>query len=131
MAKNAEAQIGNLLTILAKLSPEILGGLASAVTGGLVGGSLALGITSSTASTSAFAFGAGAYAVGGGATAIALKGGIAIAIGAGASATTVGGIAVAIAPAVAVGISVGGLIGLLSYLMCKYMYASTEKGKLD
>ena len=131
MAKDAEAQVGNLLKILAKLSPDVLGGLASTVAGGLEGGLLALVYTSYTASAPAVATGAGAYAVGAGATAVTLNGGIAIAIGAGASASAVRGIAVAIAPAVALGIGVGALIGILTYLVSKYYALSTEKGKQD
>jgi len=127
MALNSAETIGNLLTILAKLSPDVLSGLASAVAGALTGGVVAIGVTSFTAGP-AVALGAGAYALGGGATAVALEGGIAIAIGAGASAATVGGIAVALAPAVAIGLSVGALIGLLSFLVYKF---ATRKGKQD
>ena len=74
MDKSAESQIGALLTILAKLSPEVLNAMAQcAVGGGLTGGMIALGVTSLTATGSAFIFGAGAYAVGAGATALALE----------------------------------------------------------
>lgn len=109
--------IADLLTILARCSPEFLSGLAATVAGMFGGGATALAITSATATTGSFASGAGAVALGGGATAVALKGGWALAIGAGASAHAVGGIAVAIAPAVLAGICVGGLIGLLGYLV--------------
>ena len=125
--------IGALLAILAKLSPPVLSGMACAVGGGLTGGTIALGVTSLTAtgSISAVTIGAGAYAVGAGATAKALKG-TAVAIGAGASATAFGGVAVAIAPPVAVGIGVGALIGFgVSYLLSKFAGSTAGKNKED
>ena len=131
MAKSTEAQIAELLTILAKLSPEVLNAMACAIGGGLVSGLVSLGISSLTATGSAVSFGAGAYAVGAGATAVALEGGIAIAIGAGASATAIGGIAVAIAPVMAAGVGIGALIGILTYLVGKYVSNKAEKGKKD
>ena len=130
MDKSAESQIGELLTILAKLSPDVLSAMACAVGGGLTGGTIALGGTSLTATGSAVTIGAGAYAVGAGATAIALKGGIAVAIGAGASATAVSGVAVAIAPAIAAGIGIGALIGLLAYLVSTFA-GTAGKSKED
>ena len=123
--------IGSLLTILAKLPPDILGALASSLAGGFMGGLIATALPSITgAATATTASGAGAYAIGAGATAVALKGGIAIAIGAGASAKAVGGIAVAIAPAVALGLGVGMLIGLLSFVAYKYATGEAKQKKL-
>lgn len=122
--------IGSLLTILAKLPPDILGALASSLAGGFMGGLIAIGLPSITGAATATASGAGAYAVGAGATAVALKGGIAIAIGAGASAKAVGGIAVAIAPAVALGLGVGMLIGLLSFVAYKYATGEAKQKKM-
>ena len=122
--------IGSLLTILAKLPPDILGALASSLAGGFMGGLIAIALPSITGAATATASGAGAYAIGAGATAVALKGGIAIAIGAGASAKAVGGIAVAIAPAVALGLGVGMLIGLLSFVAYKYATGEAKQKKL-
>ena len=122
--------IGSLLTILAKLPPDILGALASSLAGGFMGGLIAIVLPSITGAATATASGAGAYAVGAGATAVALKGGIAIAIGAGASAKAVGCIAVAIAPAVALGLGVGMLIGLLSFVAYKYATGEAKQKKM-
>lgn len=126
--------IGELLGTLAKHHPDVLAGLASMTAGAAVGGATACGVTSlaaGTATGTSLAVGAGscAYALGGGATAAALEGGIAVAIGSGASATAVGSIAVAIAPAVLAGMGVGALIGLLVYLV--YRYVKNKKGKRD
>lgn len=122
--------IANLLTILSKCSPDVLNALVTTVAGMFGGGVTALAVTSATATTGAVAFGPGAVALGGGATAVALKGGWALAIGAGASAISTGGVAVAIAPAVLAGISVGGLIGLLGYLVFR-AYILSGKNKTD
>lgn len=125
MADCGKSQIiAKLLTILARLPPDVLGGLVATAVGMCGGGATALAVTSATATTGPIAIGAGAWALGGGATAVALKGGCAIAIGAGASATAIGGVAVAIAPAVLAGITVGGLIGLLGY----FVYLSFTQG---
>ena len=122
--------IANLLSLLAKLPPDILAGLASTVGGAVTGGVATLAVTSLTATAPAVAVGGGAYALGAGATAVALKGGIAIDIGSGASAAAIGGVSVAIAPIVAAGLGVGALIGFLSYLVWKYVTTSI-KGKKD
>ena len=121
--------IAKLLSILAKLPPDILAGLASAAGGAVTGGAVTLAVSSLTAVTPAVAVGGGACALGAGATAVALKGGIAIAIGSGASAAAIGGVSIAIAPVVAAGLTVGALIGFLSYLVWKYV--TSVKGKKD
>lgn len=117
---NKSSIIVKLFQLLLELcSPDVLAGLAATAVGMVGGGVTAVAITSATTTTGPIANGAGAVALGGGATARALKLGWALAIGAGASAHAVGGVAVDIAPAVLAGIVVGGLIGLLVYLVGK------------
>ena len=103
------------IVLLALLHPETRKGLVAVVASALTGASAAVAFFSPSTS---IANSANAFAWAGG-TAEAIKDGIAIAIGEGAMATVVNDVVLAISPAVASGLTVGGIIGLMLYLVCR------------
>ena len=96
--------------------------LAAAVAGALTGGSVAVAFFSPYTST---ANGPNAFAWAGGA-AETIENGIAIAIGKGARANAVNDIVLAIGLEVVTGLIVGGIIGLMVYLVCKFSCKSAN-----
>ena len=103
------------IVILSLLHPETRKGLVAVVASALTGAGAAVALFSPSTST---ANGANAIACAGG-VAEAIEDGIAIAIGKGASATAVNDVVLAIGPTVATGLTMGGIIGLMVYLVCK------------
>ena len=97
--------------------------LAAAVAGALTGGSVAVAFFSP--STSAVS-GANAFAWAGG-VAEAIEDGIAIAIGKGACAKAVNDIVLAFGLEVVTGLTVGGIIGLIVYLVHKFSCKSANE----
>jgi len=112
-----------LVLFLALLYPDIRKMLTAAVAGALTGGIVAVVFFSP--STSA-ANGANAFAWAGGA-AETIEGGIAIAIGKGACAKAVNDIVLAIGFEVVTGLTVGGIIGLMVYLACRFSCKSANE----
>jgi len=119
-AATAGCIIGAGIIILALLHPEVRKVLASTALGALGGASAAFTLFSTSTSTANGTANAFAYA---GGTAEAIKDGIAFAIGKGACAKAVNDVVLAIGPAVATGLTVGGIVGLLVYLVCKFYFS--------
>ena len=118
----ASCIVATFILFLALLHPETRKMLSAAVGGALAGGFVAVAFFSPSTST---VNGANSFAYAGGAAKVIKDAyGIAIAIGEGACAEAVNDVVLAIGPAVATGLTVGGIIGLLAYLVYKFSTSS-------